>query len=213
MKRSNNVHKYFELILPYIRKYGFSHLKIDDILKYMNISKATFYKHFSSKDDLIEQLVIDYATYIVSVDPMVLDETVAFGQRFQRIYEQSVLSILIMTDEFFSDIKQYQPGLISLITSAQANRCDILQQFFTSGFKKEIFNEINPVVFFLQDDPALRRLMDPFLLNHYDTTLKQNFFDYYILKKHALFRADKLHTVDDAKMELKISQILQKHIV
>jgi AcrR family transcriptional regulator len=213
MERPSNVRKYFDLILPQIRKYGFSHLKIDEILKHMNISKATFYKHFSSRDDLIEQLVTDYALKIVSVDPVVLNKTVSFGQRFQRIYEQSVLSILIMTDEFYSDIKQFQPRLISVITAAQTNRCDILQQFYNTGFEKGMFNPINPVVFFLQDDPTLRRLMDPFLLNHYNINLKQQFLDFYTLKKHALFKADKLDLVDDSAMELKISEIIQKQII
>jgi AcrR family transcriptional regulator len=210
MKRSGNVDKYFGLILPYIRKHGFNHLKIEEILKYMNISKATFYKHFSSKDDLIKQLVIDYATYVINVDPMVLDESVMFEKRFRRIFEQSILSIMILTDEFYSDIKQFQPGLISIISTAQQNRCDLLQQFYYSGFEKEIFNPINPIVFFLQDDAVIRRLMDPFFIIHYDTTLKQHLIDFYNLKKYTLFKADMLHTVEDSAMELEISQILQR---
>lgn len=205
--------KYFELILPHIRKRGFSYLKIDEILRYLNISKATFYKHFSSRDDLIEQLVIDYASHIVDVDPIVLDEKIPFSQRFQRIFEQSLLSVLIMTDEFYSDIKQNQPALISHITAAQTKRCDLLQQFYREGFDKGIFHSINPIVFFLQDDPVLRRLMDPFLLNYYNTTLKQQFLDYYAIKKASLFKEEFLDTVEDEIIEHKITDILKNSYV
>ncbi|MBB3128699.1 AcrR family transcriptional regulator [Paenibacillus rhizosphaerae] len=208
MDRSTKT-KYFELILPHIRKRGFSHMKIDEILKYLNISKATFYKHFSSRDDLIEQLVIDYASQVVDVDPIVLDKEMPFSRRFQRIFEQSMLSVLIMSDEFYYDIKQNQPALISHITAAQTKRCDLLQQFYREGFDKGIFRSINPVVFFLQDDPVLRRLMDPFLLNYYNTTLKQQFLDYYTIKKASLFKDNFLNTVEDKLIEQKITDILR----
>ncbi|MBO7746202.1 TetR/AcrR family transcriptional regulator [Paenibacillus sp. MWE-103] len=204
--------KYFELILPHIRKRGFSYLKIDEILKYLNISKATFYKHFSSRDDLIEQLVIEYASRVVDVDPIVLDDKLPFGQRFQRIFEQALLSVLIMTDEFYSDIKQNQPALIAHMTAAQTKRCDLLQQFYREGFDKGVFHAINPVVFFLQDDPVLRRLTDPFLLNYYDTTLKQQFLDYYAIKKVTLFKGDFLNPAEDG-MDRIITDLLKNSYI
>ena len=37
-----------------IREQGFAQMKIDDFTKYMDISKATFYKHFQSKDEVVE---------------------------------------------------------------------------------------------------------------------------------------------------------------
>jgi AcrR family transcriptional regulator len=213
MNKPGKLDKYFELIFPQIRKYGFSNLKIDEILKIMNISKATFYKYFASKDDLIGQIITDYAAHVVDVDQMVLDETVPFEARFRKIYEQSVLSILIMTDVFFADLKQTQPGLLSVISSAQLSRCDLLQRFYQSGYEQNIFNPVNPVVFFLQDDAVIRRLIDPMILNHYDTTLKQHLLDFYQLKKYTLFKAEQLYLLNDAAMEQKIGEILRRHAI
>ncbi|ULO08163.1 TetR/AcrR family transcriptional regulator [Paenibacillus sp. 19GGS1-52] len=209
MNRPSNVDKYFNLILPHIRKHGFSHLKIEEILKYMNISKATFYKHFTSKDDLIKQLVSNYTAYVINIDPLVLDETLTFEYRFGKIFLKSVLSIMIMTDEFYEDIKQFQPSLISLITAAHQNRCELLQRFYFAGFEKGSFNPINPIIYFYQDDAVIRSLMNPMLINHYNTSQKQQLIDFYILKKYTLFKADRIGTMDDSAMELEISQILQ----
>lgn len=213
MNNKIKLDKYFGLILPIIRKHGFGHLKIEDILKQMTISKATFYKYFSSRDDLIEQIVTDYAAHIIEVDPIVMDDTVPFERRFRKIFEQSLLSILIMTDVFYTDLRNFQPGLLSAISSAQLKRCDLLQQFYHSGFQQNLFNPINPTVFFLQDDVVIRRLMDPMLLHHYDTTIKQHILDFYHLKKHALFTADHLHTVDDAAIEQEVGRILSIYAV
>jgi AcrR family transcriptional regulator len=213
MVKSDRLKKYFGLILPHLRKYGFSYLKIDEILKIMNISKATFYKYFSSKDDLIEQIVTSYTAHVINIDPLVHDETVSFEKRFDNIYEQSILSTLVMTDVFFNDLKQFQPSLLPLISSAQLNRCDHLQRFYQSGYKQNIFNPINPVIFFLQDDAVIRRIIDPLIVNHYNTSLKQQLLDFYLLKKYSLFKHDQIHLLNASEMEQKINQIIFKHVI
>lgn len=53
MRKAVSVYTYVEKIKPIIRKTKFSQLKVDDLAKYMDISKVTLYKHFSSKDDII----------------------------------------------------------------------------------------------------------------------------------------------------------------
>ncbi|MDV2887984.1 TetR/AcrR family transcriptional regulator, partial [Alkalihalophilus pseudofirmus] len=58
MRKPVSVDQYIEKIKPVIRRNKFSQLKIDDIAKYMDISKVTLYKHFSSKDEIIQRVVM-----------------------------------------------------------------------------------------------------------------------------------------------------------
>lgn len=44
-------------LLPLIQRQGLSHLRIDDVVRLMGISKATFYKYFSSQEEMLEQRV------------------------------------------------------------------------------------------------------------------------------------------------------------
>ena len=45
-----------------VRQRGVNILKIDDFTKYMDISKATFYKYFKDKNDVVNCFVEKYIT-------------------------------------------------------------------------------------------------------------------------------------------------------
>ena len=65
MRKVACANTYINKIKPVIRKTSFSQLKIDEIAKYMDISKATLYKRFSSKDEIIEAVVEDFMNYLL----------------------------------------------------------------------------------------------------------------------------------------------------
>ncbi|WP_313957885.1 TetR/AcrR family transcriptional regulator, partial [Bacillus toyonensis] len=62
-----------------------------DIAKLMDVSRATLYKHFSSKEEIIEGVVrifSDYVAKLEDLEPEDDDNVYAIG--FQRLFEQSV---------------------------------------------------------------------------------------------------------------------------
>lgn len=42
------------------RRYGYNKTSVDQLSKHANIAKATFYKHFSSKELILHQVLMDY---------------------------------------------------------------------------------------------------------------------------------------------------------
>jgi AcrR family transcriptional regulator len=57
LKRLENSQKLLTKIIPVLRTKSISSLRMDDIAKYMDISKATLYKYFSSKEEIIQSVV------------------------------------------------------------------------------------------------------------------------------------------------------------
>ena len=55
MRKVACANTYINKIKPVIRKASFSQLKIDEIAKYMDISKATLYKRFLRKMKLLRR--------------------------------------------------------------------------------------------------------------------------------------------------------------
>ncbi|MFH5181673.1 TetR/AcrR family transcriptional regulator [Paenibacillus sp. TAB 01] len=43
-------------------------MKMDDIAKYMDVSRATMYKHFSSKEDVVEGVVRMFVDFIEKLE-------------------------------------------------------------------------------------------------------------------------------------------------
>ncbi|MBB6734538.1 TetR/AcrR family transcriptional regulator [Cohnella zeiphila] len=209
MRKPSNEMKYIEKIKPVIRKTKFSQLKIDDIAKSMDISKVTLYKHFASKDDIIRQVVEYSVHFLQEVDTVVQDDSLSYVERFQKTFLQSLICVIYISDIFQNDLKEFYPPLFDELAVAQQNRNQNLQAFFESGMDRNIFNRLNAVLFMVQDDAVLRRIMEPAFSIQYDITLKQAIVDYYKLKKYELLKPEYLDATNDSEIEKEIARILQ----
>src|SRR6478752_965886 len=84
-------------LLSHVRKNGFQGLKMDEISKIMDISRATLYKYFSTKEDIISFIVSTFVEYIHEIIED-SDADQVFVQRFQQTFEQTILLKEYITD-------------------------------------------------------------------------------------------------------------------
>ncbi|MEN1988066.1 MULTISPECIES: TetR/AcrR family transcriptional regulator [Paenibacillus] len=209
MRKAVSVETYIEKIKPVLRRTKFSQLKVDDLAKYMDISKVTLYKYFASKDDIIEQVVDYYIDYSKKADATANDESVSFLDRFQITFLQSLMCAMYISDLFLQDLKEFYPHHFENLSAALQNRNKNLQAFFESGMEQQIFNRLNAVLFMVQDDAVLRRFIEPSFSIQYDITLKQAIMDFYRMKQYQLIKPEYLKMIDDSNIEGQIVHILQ----
>ncbi|MFS0872864.1 TetR/AcrR family transcriptional regulator [Paenibacillus xylanilyticus] len=210
MRKPVSADQYLNKIKPVIRRTRFSQLKIDDIAKHMDISKVTLYKHFSSKDEIIEQVVEYGIQYLQQADTVVYDDSVSYIDRFQKTFLESLIGVIYLSDLFLQDLKEFYPRLFENISVAQQNRIKNLQSFFQSGMDKKIFNRMHAALSLVQDDATLRRILEPtFSIQWYDLTLKQAVMEFYKMKQYQVISPEYLDTVDDSVIENEIIRILQ----
>ncbi|MNC16302.1 Bacterial regulatory protein, tetR family [compost metagenome] len=195
-------------LLPYVRKNGFQSLRMDDAAKIMGVSRATLYKYFSTKEDLIAYVVEVMVQYIhevmVSSDP---DQM--YAERFQQIFEQSVLLLESVTDLFLKGLEGSSPESAERLRSAMKHWERQVLEFYDEGIREGVFNPVNSHLIVLQDQ-LLQNLLDVKYLMEHHLTVYEALFDYYRLKKFQLFKPDKLHTVDDSRIIPRIEYIAQK---
>ncbi|WP_379969645.1 TetR/AcrR family transcriptional regulator [Ectobacillus sp. sgz5001026] len=209
MRKPVSVEQYIEKIKPVIRRIKFSQLKIDDIAKYMDISKVTLYKYFSSKDEIIQKVVDYYINYLQGADTVVKDDSITYVERFELTFLQSLICVTYISDLFLEDLKEFYPYHFENLAAALQNRNKNLQTFFESGMNQKVFNRLNAVLFMVQDDAVLRRFMEPSFSIQYDVTLKQAIMDFYKMKQYQLLGPDYLDKVDISDFENRIVKILQ----
>lgn len=209
MRKTVSVETYIEKIKPVLRKTPFSQLKVDDLAKSMDISKVTLYKHFASKDDIIEQVVGYYIDYSKKADAMAKDDSVSYLERFQITFLQSLMCAMYISDLFLQDLKEFYPRHYENLSVALQNRNKSLQAFFESGMEQRIFNKLNAVLYMVQDDAVLRRFIEPSFSIQYDITLKQAIMEFYRMKQYQLLQPEYLKMIDDSDIERKIVHILQ----
>ncbi|MGQ7885425.1 TetR/AcrR family transcriptional regulator [Paenibacillus sp. WC2504] len=199
-----------KLIVSVIRD-GFLHLKMDDIAKYMDVSRATMYKRFSSKEDVIDGVVRIIVDYIERLEERNDNEDESyFGLWFQQLFEQSVSLIEFITDVFMKDLQASYPDLYNMLKDVLRKREEHSLRFYRLGIDKGIFNKINGKFILLQDDLLLHEVTSVKYLLYNQTTIKEVLHDYYQFKKMQLFKADKLSLVDDTNINPVIDRLSEK---
>jgi len=202
--------KYFDKIKPVFRKIRFSQINMDDMARLMDISKATLYKYFSSKDEIITMFVDYCADYLKMADAALADETLSFARRFRLSYEHSLKTVIYVPDILLQDLKELYPHLHEKLMLAMQDHIRSMQRFIDAGAEAGFFRRVNAALYVVQDDAVLRRIFEPTFSIQFDVTLKQALVEFYLLKKHQLIVPEMLHMVDDAEVERDIAQIIQR---
>jgi AcrR family transcriptional regulator len=209
-QRQNLKNKYLVKLLPIIKHRGFSHLKIDELVRYMDISKATFYKYFASKEEVVELVVEIVVGYLQQATKVISDQSLPYLQRFQNAFEQALIIANYLSDGFLLDLKQFFPVLWERIKQAQQYRQKQLQLFYEQGITAGIFQPINPILVVLQDERLLQRIIDPVFLMEHDLTLKALLSDYYELQQYQWLVPEVRKQIDDEPIKQFIDMMARK---
>ncbi|BBH19071.1 TetR family transcriptional regulator [Paenibacillus baekrokdamisoli] len=202
--------KYVAKLLHPFKTSGFQHIRMDDIAKYMDLSKATLYKYFPSRDEIIERLSEIFITYVIKAEEQLPEGSQMYMQGFQSSFAQSLIIANYGTEAFYQDMREVYPELMSRIDIAVSQRNERLQQFYERGMEEGSFNRLNATLLILQDDLMFRNLLDPVYLMKNNLTLRNAIHDYYQIKKLLLFSPALYASTDDVKMLEKIEYLVRK---
>ncbi|WP_430188102.1 TetR/AcrR family transcriptional regulator [Paenibacillus jamilae] len=196
-------------LLPYLRKHGLQTVRMDEIAKVMEISRATLYKYFSTKEEIIGFIVDGFIEYMNELTFSPLDSDQSFGTRFQQIFEQSVSLMEYFTNIFLKELETSYPDWYDRLNEAMKQREQQVLAFFEEGIQRGIFNDINGKLLIMQDE-ILRGMFNAKYLMTNQLTVQQILFDYYHLKKIQLFKSEKLSVIDDTIMLPRIEHLTHK---
>ncbi|CAI6084797.1 hypothetical protein PAECIP112173_04403 [Paenibacillus sp. JJ-100] len=210
MKRLENSHKLLTKIIPVLRKKSISSLRMDDIAKHMDISKATLYKYFSSKEEIIQEVLSVYIEEIHDSRATIEDDTISYERRFQITFEHAMTHVLYLPEFFWSEVKKLYPALYEGFASALQHHSEQLCSFFEKGMAEGIFNRINSVLYMIQDEAVIRRIAEPSFSITYDMTIRQALFDLYMMKKHQLLHPSRIETLEDQPVKAYINELIQQ---
>jgi AcrR family transcriptional regulator len=202
--------KYAKKLLALLKTRGISHLRIDDIVRHIDISKATFYKYFCSKEDILEQIVKMIVGHMVEAATEVQDDASPYAQRFQTSFKQSLFMASFVSKTFLDDLQQSYPELLERIRHAQQHYYQHLRQFYEQGIAAGVFQLVNPHLLVLQEELVLHAIMDPVFLIEHDLTLRKALYDFYVMQKYLVLTPGTRETIDDTQVKQFIEEIAQK---
>lgn len=208
-------------LMPFVQEYGFSSLKMDDAAKYMDISKATMYKYFASKDEIAECIIDKFALYVsnqmLSEAPPTLspepnarpsDEELKFyNESFAQAFKLATKLSFYLTDTLLQDLNATYPNLAAKLGQAVELCKSKLSDYFESGIALGVFYPMNARIYLTQVDLVFRKLSDPKWLMLQNFTMKQALMDFYKTMKHQAFY-EKWMVEDDSAISLYFNKLI-----
>jgi len=208
-------------LMPYVQKHGFSPLKMDDAAKYMDISKATMYKYFASKDEIAECIIDKFVLFVsnqmlseapptLSPEPLSqpsAEEQKFYNESFTQAFKLTIKLSFYLTDVLLQDLNTTYPNLSSKLGQAVELCKSKLADYFDSGIQLGVFYPIHSRIYLTQVDLVFRKLLDPKWLMLQNITMKQALMDFYKMVKHQVFY-EKWIDEDDSAIDLYFDKMI-----
>ncbi|MCC5919151.1 MAG: TetR/AcrR family transcriptional regulator [Cyclobacteriaceae bacterium] len=170
-----------QLIALFFEK-GIKAYNMDQVADYLQTSKATLYKYYRSKDEIVESIldiILDelemYKFYIENEDreytKRLLDTAVFFGEKLENL-----------SPEFLEDLQILFPSQWDRITSFVNEITEKLHQYYIRGIELEIFKHVNIHVLLATDRLMIHELVNPAFLRGSELSLSDAIREFYKYK-------------------------------
>jgi AcrR family transcriptional regulator len=145
---------------------GFASVTVDDIAEELHISKKTFYKHFASKEDVVQQIMERFMGMIrTNVDRIMMSDKSAI-EKFSEVITIIATNASRLAPVFGRDIQRRMPQLWHHIEEFRRQRIsDIFSRLIRQGIEEGTIRPgMNQRVFLMSLIAAIERIVQPQVL-------------------------------------------------
>ncbi len=199
-----------KLLYPF-KSGGFQQLRMDDVAKQMDISKATLYKYFSSKEEIVAIVVDLFIRQIIDLYKDYLgDSELPYPVRFQKSFPQTLLIANYGSEPFMNDLRDSLPELYERLDAAVGARNESLKEFYEAGMEAKAFHRQNATLIVMQDELMCKQLVNPVVLMKNNLTLQNAICDYYRMRKLQVLTPEAHGSLDDSELQGKLDMLVKK---
>ena len=159
---------------------GCSRVSIDELVSDIHTSKSAVYKYFSSKEDLINAVIIHMNENInTNIGLIVNDKSISFQKKLEDIMYFTTKVLQKVSKDFLDDLKINYSKIWKEYLEMRKDRLNKLYlKFFKEGIKQGYIRKDVPVGFLLivytklteiVVDPAIRETIDVNIKDAYET--------------------------------------------
>lgn len=141
--------------------HGFAGIKVDELAKIMNVSRAKLYQYFGSKDGVITAMVQRYLDYVAAIAiPTKMETTAEFVTAFPQIFTANIAYLGTTTAVFLRDLRQDYPQLYRQFMQVRHAYNQRLLAFYRDGQVAGFFDEATiPHLAVLQDQQVIPAML------------------------------------------------------
>ncbi|MCS6985791.1 MAG: TetR/AcrR family transcriptional regulator [Leptospiraceae bacterium] len=179
---------FIQRLIPFFMERGFSNTKMEDIARYLGVSKATLYEHFSSQEELYS-LAVDYVLQEIRASRSILEKKeLSYAERYVYLFAVVLQQVAGITPLFVQDIEENYPQLWQRVQDFYQSWEKDLQNFYEEGRAAGTFIEIHPAVFSRTIIAMLKEMINSEFLITHALTLPQLLLDFFKIHSQGVFQ-------------------------
>jgi len=149
-------------------KEGFYKTSMDEIAKELCVSKKTIYKHFPSKENLLEEICSHTTNEIYNNVDIIVDGDGNVVFKFVKLLNMYSNYTLNISDKWLHDLKIHHPEILKTINHNRTFKINgILNKLITQGIKEKLIENYPPQIIISAFIHSISGVMNPeFLINN-----------------------------------------------
>lgn len=184
--------KWLAEVMPYFYKNGMRKPTMDDIAEHLNLSKATIYNYYSSKEDLIHDALWFKLVELQKFRDLLNDESVEFTERYYKGAQFFTKSLKGMTAIYLEDLKNHFPRTWADVDMFREKSAENIQRYYQQGIDKGVFRPFNIHMMASTDLFFFDMMIDASFLRKSDITVEEAFDQYFKMKFEGVLAVEKL---------------------
>ena len=175
------------LLFPVFMEKGIKNISTNDICNILSKSKATVYKHFDSKKDIVTY-VLNEKLEAMQKFPGLLFSNDEYKVRYQNAVKYISDILEDVSPLFLSELKDIYPNLWRNIENFKQSAISILKTFYNEGIENGVVIDIDPEYLILQDELFFDTLINPYLMKSRKLDIKKAFDAYFKIRFNGIMK-------------------------
>jgi len=159
-------------------KYGFDGISMDEVAKRVGLSKATIYKYFKSKEDIVRVMVEEITAHLNAVQFTTDNGIDGVLESLKTIYFKAVLTAAYSSSKFIADLKNKFPDIYADYIIALNSVQKRFSVFYKNAVREGYCKQISIGLLGEQIKAMLPAILSPAYLNSHKTTLHNVITEY-----------------------------------
>lgn len=184
--------KWLRDVMPYFYKNGMRKPTMDHIAEHLNLSKATIYNYYSSKEDLIHDALWFKLIELQKFRDLLFDESIEFTERYYKGARFFTTSLKGMSALYLEDLKNYFPKTWADVDLFREKSAENIKTYYQAGINKGVFRSFNVDMMAESDLFFFDMMIDAKFLRKHDITVEEAFAQYFKMKFYGVLVSEKL---------------------
>ena len=175
---------------------GFDGISMDEVAKQIKLSKATMYKYFKSKEDIVRDMVHEMIAHLNSVEFAFDNGIDGVLESTETVYFKGIITAAYITSKFIADLQNKFPDIYDGYVSALNALEERFKIFYELAAQNGYYKRLSIRLVGEQFKMMLPTIISNEYISTHDTTLRDVIMEYYkillyqILSEEYLFIAE-----------------------